>query len=71
MHWEVESAQAKRSPAIHDRVIIIDDTACWVLGQSIKDAAKNKPTYIAPLPSDVVTLKEAHYEKIWNAATAI
>ena len=63
--------QAKRSPDIHDRVIIIDGTACWVLGQSIKDAAKKKPTYIAPLPSDVVTLKEAHYEKIWNAATTV
>ena len=63
--------QAKRSSEIHDRVIIIDGTACWVLGQSIKDAAKKKPTYIAPLPSDVVTLKEAHYEKIWNAATTI
>ena len=63
--------RAKRSSDIHDRIIIIDGTACWVLGQSIKDAAKKKPTYIAPLPSDVVTLKEAHYEKIWNAAITV
>jgi hypothetical protein len=63
--------QAKRSPDIHDRVVIIDGTACWVLGQSIKDAATKKPTYIAPLPSDVVTLKEEHYEIIWNRAATI
>jgi len=63
--------QAKRSQSIHDRVIIIDGAECWVLGQSIKDAATKKPTYIAPLPSDVVSLKQAHYETIWNAAQAI
>lgn len=63
--------QARQSSDIHDRVVIIDGIACWVLGQSIKDAATTKPTYIVPLPSDVVALKEAHYEKIWNAATTI
>ena len=39
-NFELSSSQD-----VHDRVIFADDR-CWVLGQSIKDAAKKKPTYI-------------------------
>jgi hypothetical protein len=42
-----------------------------VLGQSIKDAAKTKPTYLAPLASDAAQLKKADYEQIWSAASPI
>jgi len=63
--------KAKTSKKIHDRVVIIDLNECWVLGQSIKDAAKKKPTYIAPLPSDVVQQKVQHYEDIWNKSPAV
>lgn len=62
---------ARRSNAIHDRLIFIDGTQCWVLGASIKDAATKKPTYLAPLSTDVVARKIQIYEDIWNAATAI
>ena len=55
------SVEARLSKAIHDRVIFLDDRSCWVLGQSVKDAAKSKPTYLAPLPSDVVVLKKDDY----------
>lgn len=63
--------EVRTSKALHDRVIFLDDRSCWVLGQSIKDAAKAKPTYLAPLDLDSGSLKKADYERIWSTATAI
>lgn len=59
--------EARSSQEIHDRVLFLDDRSGWVLGQSIKDAAKAKPTYLAPLDSETVRLKKAIYEQIWLA----
>jgi hypothetical protein len=61
----------RASNSIHDRVIVIDGRECWVLGQSIKDAAKAKPNYLAPLSPDVAMMKVADYERIWAQAKAI
>ena len=41
------------------------------MGQSIKDAAKAKPTYLLPLPADIANLKLGHYETIWNVAAVL
>jgi hypothetical protein len=65
------TVEAHISEAIHDRVLFIDGRSCWVLGQSIKDAAKSKPTYLAPLDTSTTDLKKAEYEKIWNSAKPI
>ena len=62
---------ARTSQEIHDRVLFIDDRSGWVLGQSIKDAAKSKPTYIAPLDSETVRLKKAIYDRIWLGAQSL
>ncbi len=64
-------AEVKISDEIHDRVLFIDSLSCWVMGQSIKDATKGKPTYLLPLPTDIATLKLSHYELIWNNASAL
>ena len=63
--------EARTSEAIHDRVVFIDGRSCWVLGQSIKDAARAKPTYLAPLDASTTDLKKAEYEKIWNSAMPV
>lgn len=63
--------EVRRSTEIHDRVIFIDSAQCWVLGASIKDAAAKKPTYLAPLPSDVIPDKLRIYEALWQSAVAI
>ncbi len=60
----------KRSKEIHDRLAFVDDE-CWVMGQSIKDAAASKPTYLAPLSPDIAVVKLAFYENIWLQATQI
>lgn len=57
----------RTSNAIHDRVLFADNRV-WVIGQSIKDAAKRKPTYIIEHDEP---LMRGTYESIWQAATAI
>jgi hypothetical protein len=56
---------------LHDRVVFVDGASCWVLGQSIKDAAKKGPTYVAPLAADAASLKYAVYDSIWGEATPL
>jgi hypothetical protein len=63
--------EVRRSNKIHDRVIFVDGYVCWIVGQSLKDAAKAKPTYLAPLAPDVVPAKITEYEAIWEQANAI
>jgi hypothetical protein len=61
-----EQFEARSTSAIHDRVIFIDDRDCWVMGQSMKDAAMKKPTYLLPVAavSDMSRL----YEDAWKGA---
>lgn len=59
--------EARSTSAIHDRVIFIDGRACWVIGQSIKDAGMKKPTYL--LPVDAVSDMSRLYEDAWNNAS--
>jgi hypothetical protein len=65
------NVEVRSSRIIHDRVLFIDGRSCWVLGQSIKDAAKAKPTYLAPLDTKTGQSKKAAYEGIWSSATPI
>jgi hypothetical protein len=57
----------RSSVSIHDRVIFADNRV-WLCGQSLKDAAKTKPTYIVEHDE---TLMRDVYEKLWNAATPL
>ena len=62
------SVNARVSNQLHDRVIFVDSMSCWVVGQSIKDAAKKSPTYVAPLGADAIKLKLDAYEGVWAAS---
>jgi hypothetical protein len=55
------------SNAIHDRVLFADNRV-WLIGQSLKDAAKKKPTYIVEHDEP---LMRSVYEMIWNTATIV
>ena len=63
--------QIKKSKNLHDRIIFIDNYVCWLIGQSVKDAAKAKPTYLVQLPPDVVSEKLNNYEEIWVNANEL
>jgi hypothetical protein len=52
---------------IHDRVIFAGDRV-WMVGQSLKDAAKMKPTYIIEHDEPLV---RPVYEDIWKNAQAV
>jgi hypothetical protein len=65
------TVEVRSSKSIHDRAIFIDGQVCWVLGQSIKDAAVKKDTYLAPLSPDVADIKLVHYEHLWSEASVV
>jgi hypothetical protein len=60
--------ELRSSNSVHDRVIFVDDR-CWVIGQSIKDAAKKKPTYIIEFPT--ASSMRTIYEALWAGAQRI
>lgn len=68
-HGEV--LELRKSKAIHDRVIFVDNYVCWMLGQSVKDAAKAKPTYLVQSSPDTVAQKLGFYESIWGEAITL
>jgi len=55
---------------IHDRVVVFDDR-CWVIGQSIKDAARTKPTYMVEIQEPMLSPTKALYENIWQGGSVI
>jgi len=59
--------QLRTSTAIHDRVLFADNRV-WVCGQSLKDAAKKKPTYIVELDE---LLMRGIYEELWANARPV
>jgi hypothetical protein len=56
--------QFRSTNAIHDRVVFSDNRV-WLCGQSLKDAAKKKPTYIVEHDEPLV---RPAYEEIWGSA---
>ena len=59
--------QLRTSHQIHDRLIFIGNRV-WLIGQSIKDGAKNKPTYV--IENDATAMSPT-YEAIWGGATIV
>lgn len=61
------SFELRTSQSLHDRVVFVDDR-CWVAGQSLKDAAVKKPTYMVEISSNGM---RTPYEHLWNSATTL
>jgi len=64
------SIQLRSSADIHDRVIFLDQRG-WVTGQSIKDAARKKPTYMIELNEPLLTVSRDIHNRIWAVAAVI
>ena len=72
--WQSQTGHAvelRKSQQLHDRILIVDASSCWVLGQSIKDAASKGPTYLAPLSGDAAVMKREAYELVWQSGTPL
>ena len=62
--------QMRTTSRIHDRVVFIDNR-CWIIGQSIKDAATKKPTYMVELQEPLLTPARTIYESLWTGAGVV
>jgi hypothetical protein len=62
---ELKLADAKM---MHDRLILIDGKAAWLVTQSFKDFAKRSHGSIALADPEAGKMKIAAYEGIWRAA---
>jgi hypothetical protein len=58
--------ELRGATSLHDRALFVDDR-CWVIGQSMKDAARTKPTYIVEHANE---LMRKMYQPIWDAAAS-
>ena len=62
--------ELRSSNELHDRIVLVDEDAAWVMGGSIKDAGK-KATYLIPLASPIATAKKVIYADIWERSTIV
>lgn len=60
----------RTSKEIHDRSLFVDGRV-WVIGQSLKDAARTKPTYIIETQEPLVSSIRNTYEALWSSARVI
>jgi len=70
MYAKGRPLELRSSPVVHDRAVFFDDRGC-VIGQSIKDAAGKKPTYLIELDEPALTAIRDSHNAIWAAAIAI
>lgn len=70
MYLKSRPLHLRSSPEIHDRAIFLDARG-WVSGQSIKDAAKKKPTYLIELDEPLLMASREIHNRIWAAATDV
>ena len=56
---------------LHDRLILVDHTAAWLLTQSLKDFAKRAHGSIALADAEASALKVDAYERLWDNATSV
>jgi hypothetical protein len=65
-----KSLLLRSSNTVHDRALFVDERG-WVLGQSIKDAAKTKPTSVIELTEPDLSRLRDQYHKVWDSATVV
>jgi hypothetical protein len=62
--------ELRTSGDVHDRHVFVDGRG-WMIGQSIKDAAKKKPTYMVEISIAVLPTFQKIYEDIWARAASV
>jgi len=63
--------ETKKSKKLHDRLIIIDRTDCWITGGSVNHAGNKSPAYLIPVSTEIAKDKLEIYENIWNVSQEI
>lgn len=70
MYARSRPLELRSGAGVHDRMLFIDQRG-WVSGQSIKDAAGKKPTYLIELDEPLLNAARDIHDRIWAAATVI
>jgi hypothetical protein len=70
MYAAAKPLKLRSSGDVHDRAVFIDQRG-WVIGQSIKDAARTKPTHMIELQSQTLTTSRNIHDQIWDAAAVV
>lgn len=72
-HSSRRPLEVRKTPprALHDRLIIVDNTSAYVLGQSLNALATRAPTAVVRTDPDTASMKVAAYATIWAAATPL
>jgi hypothetical protein len=70
MYAKNRPLELRSSAAIHDRAVFFDDRGC-IIGQSIKDAAGKKPTYLIELEEPALTAIRTSHDAIWSSAAVV
>jgi hypothetical protein len=65
--------QARKAPkgSLHDRLILIDRTDVWLLGQSFNQLATRSNTYLSKADPELTRMKIDAYDQIWDASTPL
>lgn len=61
----------KKSKKLHDRLVVIDRTDCWITGGSVNHAGNKSPAYLIPVGTEIAKDKLKIYDDIWNASQEI
>lgn len=56
------------SAALHDRLVIVDDSEVWLISQSLKDIAKRSPASVTRAEPELAQMKAQHYRSLWDSA---
>jgi len=70
MYAKNRPLELRSSADVHDRAVFLDQRG-WVIGQSIKDAARKKPTYLIELNEPLLNAARDVYNRLWAAATVV
>jgi hypothetical protein len=62
--------ELRSSKDVHDRHIFVDGRG-WMVGQSIKDGAKKKPTYMVEIGAALLPTVRTIYEDLWTRSTVV
>lgn len=60
-----------RKGELHDRLIFLDNSVVWVLGQSFNHLATRSHTSLIKADQDLAAMKITAYEQIWSASTSL
>jgi len=64
-------ARLAPSKALHDRLVIADNSKTWVLTQSIKDFAARSPASITRSDDEAAALKVGAYQSMWDLSAPL